>query len=466
MRKTKIIATVGPATASYEALKSILAAGVNIVRFNFSHANYEGTKAILANIEKLRGEGFEVATLLDTKGPEIRTGDLAEKRQYNAGDKIRMFCGDASKVPADADALFCDYEYLAEDMGIGSVIRIDSGLLDVVVEEKHADYVLVRCLNSCLIGSRRHINLPGVRLRLPGVTDKDRGDLQFAVEQNMDYIAASFIRSAANVAEIRAITGDIKIISKIENEEGVENLGEILEASDGIMVARGDLGIEVAIEDMPVLQRDMVKLARSKGKVVVVATHMLESMIENPFPTRAEVSDIFNAVMQKTDCTMLSGETAQGKYPCASVEMMAKVIVSAEKQRDYSEHPEFEVAGLSSEYAAKKELVRSAIETFDRLKADALLVFSTHGTVARFAGAYRPGKMVHVIVPSEKVVRSLAANFAIYARVLDGWKGEYDEKLVSRAVLEAGIEKGKRVVVVMDIESNNHAIPTIQVVTA
>ena len=251
-----------------------------------------------------------LSAMLDTKGPEIRTGDLGEKIQFRTGDRIKLYV-DKALVPVDGMSLYCDYPYLLEDVAIGQAIEIDSGLLTVVVRQKEKDYIITEAKSDCLIGSRRHVNLPGVSLRLPGITGQDKEDVLFAIREKYDCIAMSFVRSAANVDELRTLLSDndashIRIISKIENQEGIENLDEIIAASDGVMVARGDLGIEVPIQKLPVYQREIVKKSLFQGKFVIVATHLLETMIENPFPTRAEVSDIFNSVMQKADCIMLS----------------------------------------------------------------------------------------------------------------------------------------------------------------
>ena len=350
MKKTKIIATVGPVTESEEQLIAMYKAGVNIIRFNFSHANYEVASAIMARIRKLNSEGkTQLSTLLDTKGPEIRTGDLKTKIQFEKDDLVKIYI-DSTQFPDDGKSLFCDYPFLIEDVNIGQIIRIDSGLFDVEVVEKKADHVVVVAKNSCLIGSRRHVNLPGVKLRLPGITGQDKQDVLFSIEQGYDFIAMSFVRNRSNIEELRSLlalhnASHIKIISKVENQEGIENIDEIITASDGVMVARGDLGIEVAIEKLPVYQLDIVQKSMAQGKFVIVATHLLETMIENPFPTRAEVSDIFNCIRQKADCTMLSGETTIGKYPIQSVEMMTAVIKEAETNTHYS-HEDFSDEGL------------------------------------------------------------------------------------------------------------------------
>lgn len=266
----------------------------------------------------------------------------------------------------EGNNLSCDYPYLAEDVEIDGIIEIDSGLFHVRVLAKGKDFVEVQAENDATIGSRRHVNLPGVRIRLPGITDKDKEDILFGIKNNYHFIAASFIRTADNVREIREFLDknggtEIRIISKIENAEGIENLEAIVKVSDGVMVARGDLGIEVPIEKVPKYQKKIVDLCRQSGKFVIVATHMLESMIEHPFPTRAEVSDIFRAVLHGADATMLSGETTTGKYPIESVEMMVNVIKEAEEELEHKHH-EYSNEGLNQRDIEKKALICSALE--------------------------------------------------------------------------------------------------------
>ena len=265
----------------------------------------------------------------------------------------------------------CDYPYLVEDLQIGDIIKIDSGLFDVLVKEKKQDHLVVEALHSISIKQRRHVNLPGVKLRLPGLIDQDKKDTLFAIEHNFDYIAMSFVRSKENIQELRDLlsahqASHIQIISKIENQEALDNLEEIVTHSDGVMVARGDLGVEVPIETLPVHQRNIVKLCRSYGKYVIVATHLLETMIENPFPTRAEVSDVFNALVQKADAIMLSGETTIGKYPIEAVDMMKKVALEAESVLEYK-HEDYTGVGLTERDEEKKSLIQSSIRIADRL---------------------------------------------------------------------------------------------------
>lgn len=351
-------------------------------------------------------------------------------------------------------------------------MRIDSGLFDVEVIEKTSDYINVVALNSCLIGSRRHVNLPGVKLRLPGITDQDKKDVLFSIEEGYDFIAMSFVRNRSNVEELRTLLAEhdashIKIISKIENQEGIENLDEVIVASDGVMVARGDLGIEVPIEKLPVYQRDIVTKSMAQGKFVIVATHLLETMIENPFPTRAEVSDIFNCVRQKTDCTMLSGETTIGKYPIKAVEMMTAVINEAEASMTY-EHTDFCEDGLSTRDIEKKHLIRNALTTSESLDVRAVLIFTKSGRLARFAAAFRPNKEVYAFTMKECSLRYMNALFGIRPMLLPNWNENLGENLDNAIALlkeRKILSKGDRIVAVNDIQKEGKEIPVMEIIT-
>lgn len=471
MKKTKIIATVGPATESSEGLAALFDGGVNVLRFNFSHAKHEGVRAILERVRELNASGrANLSTLLDTKGPEIRTGDVAEKRRYAKGDEFKMYV-EQKAADADLNGLFCDYPYLLEDLNVGETVRIDSGLLDVTVTAKNADSLTVRAENDAVIGSRRHVNLPDTKIRLPGVTDKDREDILFGISEGMDFVAMSFVRTKENVEELRALLSEngashVKIIAKIENREGVDNLEEILGASDGVMVARGDLGIEVPIQTLPLLQKEIVRKAREMGKFCIVATHMLETMIENPFPTRAEVSDIFNAVAQRADATMLSGETTTGKYPHQSVAMMRSVIESAESHFT-SEHKEYSDAGLSKRDLEKKILIKNAIYSAEDLGAEAIVVFTKTGLLARLAAAYRPNVPVFAFTGRETTVRYMNALFGIEPIHLPEWSGDHQANLeAALGALRASkrISESGRIVAITDLLRDGKEVPVLEII--
>ncbi|MBP9812295.1 pyruvate kinase [Candidatus Gracilibacteria bacterium] len=469
-KRTKIIATVGPATASSEMLLALYEAGVNVIRFNFSHADYATATSIVERIRELNASGkTSLSLLLDTKGPELRTGDLKEKIEYRTGDIFRIY-PHTSKNLVGENSLTCDYPYLIEDIKEGDSIEIDSGLFHVVVVKNSSEYLEVRAENDALIGSRRHVNLPGIKIRMPGITTKDKEDLIFAIKMGFHFIAASFVRTKENVIEIREYLDQnggeqLKIISKIENEEGIENLLSIVEISDGVMVARGDLGIEVPIEKVPKYQKRIIDLCRQKGKFVIVATHMLESMIDHPFPTRAEVSDIFRAVLQGADATMLSGETTTGKYPIESVEMMRSVILEAEGELEHKHH-EYTSEGLTERDIEKKYLIRSALHIAEELGIKTVLVFTKSGRLARLAAAYRPNISIEAFSGNPSSIGYMEVLYGVNPHLLSEW-GEHQTNLES--ALKVLVQKGSihpesRVIAVTDVLKNMKEIPVMEII--
>ena len=468
-KKTKMIATIGPATWDEDKIIALYKAGINVLRFNFSHADYENAERVGKLVKRLNAEKItKLGLLLDTKGPEIRTGDYEGTKSYVKGDIFNIYV-DASKVSGDKDQ-FCDYPHLIEDIQVGGLIKIESGLFDVVVKEKAADHVVVEALHSITIKQRRHINLPGVKLKLPGLIDQDKKDVLFAIEQWFDFIAMSFVRNKSNVMELRQMLKDnnaenIQIITKIENEEGMENYVEIIEAADGQMVARGDLGIETPIENLPIYQRQIVKTCRAKGKFVIVATHFLETMIENPFPTRAEVSDIFNAVVQKTDAVMLSGETTIGKYPIEAAQMMKTVVMNAESIMDYK-HEEYDRPDLTQRDIEKKFLIRSAIEIAERNHIEHLVVFTKTGKLAKLAASYRPNVKVIAVTNNEKTFTNTALLFGIISRYMPFSHHSDALEPAMQMLLDSGeVTMEDRVVVVTDLRKDDREIPLLEIVT-
>ncbi len=467
-KRTKIIATVWPVTASSEMLEKLYQSGVNIIRFNFSHADYTSAREIAIRIHELnRTRKTSLSLLLDTKWPELRTGDLSDKKSYTKWDRFRIF----STPNTSGNDLSCDYEYLSEDVEIGKIIEIDSGLFHVQVISRWAWYVEVEALNDAIIWSRRHVNLPGVKIRLPGITDKDKEDILFGIENGYHFIAASFIRTADNVREIREFLDthggqDIHIISKIENAEWIENLESIVEISDGIMVARWDLWIEVPIEKVPKYQKRIIDLCRQSGKFVIVATHMLESMIEHPFPTRAEVSDIFRAVLQWADATMLSGETTTGKYPIESVNMMTSVIIEAEGELEHKHH-EYSNDWLNTRDIEKKLLIRWALNIAEELDIANIILFTKSGRLARLAAAYRPNINIHSFSGGIASIGFMRVLYGIIPHMLKNWSNHSDNlESALKILLENGtITRQDRVIAITDVIKNNHDVPAMEIIT-
>ena len=470
MKRTKIIATVWPVTESEERLVELYNAWVNIIRFNFSHANYDVTTQIANRVKKLNAEWkTNLSLLLDTKGPEIRTWDVKEKLNFQAGDTVKVY---VNKDLCDDNSIFCDYPYLLEDLDLGDTLIIDSGLCNVVVKEKFENYLVWEILNNCVIWNRRHINLPGVKLKLPWITEKDKQDVMYAIENNFDFIAMSFVRNKENIQELRDFlkahnAEHIKIISKVENQEAVENLDEIVKFSDWVMAARWDLGIEVPVETLPFYQKEIVEKCRKEWKFFVIATHMLETMIESPFPTRAEVSDIYNAVMQQTDCTMLSWETTIWKYPIESVKMMSKIIVEAEKNTKY-EHTDYSDDGLNDRDIEKKLLIKHGMSVAESLDAKWMIVLTKTGLLARLAAAFRPRVKVYAFTHSGSSYRFMNVLFGIKAFLLDNWGANHGENLALalQTLKDKWIVKTwDKLVAITDIRKNDKNLPVMEIVT-
>lgn len=469
LKKTKMIATIWPATWDEDKIIALYKSGINVLRFNFSHADYENAERVGKLVKKLNAEKkTKLGLMLDTKWPEIRTGDYEGTKSYVKGDVFKIFV-DMSKVSGDKDQ-FCDYPYLLDDIKVGDLIKIESWLFDVLVKEKHTDHVVVEAMHTITIKQRRHINLPGIKLKLPGLIDQDKKDVLFAIEQKFDFIAMSFVRNKENINECRNLLKDnnaeyIQIVSKIENQEAMDNYVEIVEHSDGVMVARGDLGIEVPIQQLPIYQRQIVKACRSKGKFVIVATHLLETMIENPFPTRAEVSDIFNAVVQKADAVMLSGETTIGKYPIQAAEMMKSVVMEAEWILEYR-HEEFENIGFNERDIEKKFLIRSAIEIAERNKIASIVIFTKTGKLAKMAAAYRPNVKIYAFTNRESTFTNTALLFGVVSRYIPfEHHSEVLEQSLKMMIDMGDVSIEERVIVVTDLRRDGKDIPVLEIVT-
>lgn len=415
MRKTKIVCTIGPSSESLENTKKLIMAGMNVARLNFSHGDFEEHGARITNIKQASAElGKTVAILLDTKGPEIRLGKLKEEPiELVQGDYIVLtteeILGDRHRIPVT-------YSNLPQDVSIGSTILIDDGLIGLTVEDIQGTEIKCRIVNSGPIKSKKGVNVPGVHISLPGITEKDANDIVFGIEQGIDFIAASFVRKASDVLEIRELlerhnASHIQIISKIENQQGVDNLDEILEVSDGLMVARGDLGVEIPAEEVPLVQKEMIAKCNRAGKPVITATQMLDSMQRNPRPTRAEASDVANAILDGTDAIMLSGETAAGKYPVESVLTMSRIAERAESALDYREilTKQADAQQISVTEAISQAVAYSALD----LKAKAIITSTESGFTARMVSKYRPQAPIIAVTPNENVMRRLALTWGV-----------------------------------------------------
>ncbi|MEK3881737.1 pyruvate kinase [Paenibacillus sp. PL2-23] len=416
MRKTKIVCTIGPSSESLENTKKLIQAGMNVARLNFSHGDFEEHGNRIKNIGLANAElGTSVAILLDTKGPEIRLGKLKEEPiELVQGDAITLtteeILGDRTRIPVT-------YSNLPNDLTVGSTVLIDDGLIGLTVEAIEGTEIHCRIVNSGPIKSKKGVNVPGVKISLPGITEKDANDIVFGIQQGVDFIAASFVRKASDVLEIRELlekhnASHIQIISKIENQEGVDNLDEILEVSDGLMVARGDLGVEIPAEEVPLVQKMMIKKCNRAGKPVITATQMLDSMQRNPRPTRAEASDVANAIFDGTDAIMLSGETAAGKYPVESVQTMSRIAQRAESALEYREifTKQANAQQTSVTEAVSQSVANSALD----LNAKAIVTSTQSGFTARMVSKYRPKAPIIAVTTDPKVMKRLALGWGVF----------------------------------------------------
>jgi pyruvate kinase len=408
LKKTKIVCTIGPKTESVETLKELLNRGMNVMRLNFSHGDYEEHGARIENLRKAIAEtGKRAALLLDTKGPEIRTIKLEGGKDVSiqAGQKF-TFTTDKTVI-GNNERVAVTYENFAKDLKVGNVVLVDDGLLEMDVQEIVGNEVICVARNSGELGENKGINLPNVSVNLPALATKDIEDLKFGCKNNIDFVAASFIRKAEDVREVRRVLVEnggerIQIISKIENQEGLDNFDEILAESDGIMVARGDLGVEIPAEEVPFAQKMMIKKCNKAGKIVITATQMLDSMIKNPRPTRAEANDVANAIIDGTDAVMLSGETAKGKYPLEAVEVMNRIATKTDPTI-----PAFYVSEVVNSYDITSAVAEGSADISDRLNAKLIVVATESGRAARDMRRYFPKANILAITNNEKTANQL-----------------------------------------------------------
>ena len=409
MRKTKIICTLGPAGDDAELVRALIEGGMDAARFNFSHGSHSEHLERLNRLKGIRDSlGKPVATILDTKGPEIRIRGFEEKSvTLEAGDTFALTTGDAV---GSRERVSVTYPRLHEELAPGQQILIDDGLVAIRVERIEGADIVCTVENGGILSANKSINIPGVHIQLPALTEKDVDDIRFGVENDFDFIAASFVRRAADVEAVRTVLrqcggDDVKIIAKIENQEGVDNLDEILAAADGIMVARGDLGVEIPAARVPALQKQMIRKGLQQGKPVITATQMLDSMMRNPRPTRAEVSDIANAVYDGTSCVMLSGETAGGKYPLEALQTMADIVAETEGAIDYWR--QFETRRVFPAANINDAITHSCCLTAKDLDAKAILAATSSGHSARMISRFRPACPVAALTMREKVRRQM-----------------------------------------------------------
>ncbi|MBE6049240.1 MAG: pyruvate kinase [Clostridium sp.] len=451
MRKTKMICTIGPASEDEAILKQVIEAGMNASRHNFSHGDHAEHGGRIEKVKRLSKElNKEIAIILDTKGPEIRTGKFEpNKVELQLGTDFTIYAGE--EVIGDTTKCSVTYAGLANDVKAGDTILIDDGLVGLTVKSVEGNKIHCVVNNTGLVGTHKGVNVPGVSIKLPALTEKDASDLKFGCEVGVTMIAASFIRKADDVKAIRKLLDenggkDILICSKIENQEGVDNIDSILEASDAIMVARGDLGVEIPMEKLPAVQKMIIKKCNEAGKPVVTATQMLDSMIRNPRPTRAEVSDVANAIYDGTDAIMLSGESANGTYPVEAVATMAKIAEETEKGLKY----QVAVSSAKNHTPAMSGVIsRAACNAANELEAAAIISSTQTGATAKRLSNCRPECPIIAVTPSEVVAKQLAFSWGVYPIVAERMESTDEMMTKSVAIAEEHnyIQKGDTVVI-------------------
>ncbi|WP_353418992.1 pyruvate kinase [Staphylococcus warneri] len=438
MRKTKIVCTIGPASESEEMLEKLMNAGMNVARLNFSHGSHEEHKGRIDTIRKVAKRlNKTVAILLDTKGPEIRTHNMKDGIiELEKGKEVIVSMTEVEGTP---EKFSVTYDNLINDVQVGSYILLDDGLVELQVKDIDHDKGEVKCdiLNSGELKNKKGVNLPGVKVNLPGITDKDADDIRFGIKEDVDFIAASFVRRPSDVLDIREILeqekANITIFPKIENQEGIDNIEEILEVSDGLMVARGDMGVEIPPEKVPMVQKDLIRKCNKLGKPVITATQMLDSMQRNPRATRAEASDVANAIYDGTDAVMLSGETAAGLYPEEAVKTMRNIAVSAEAAQDYKKLLSDRTKLV--ETSLVNAIGISVAHTALNLNVKAIVAATESGSTARTISKYRPHSDIIAVTPSEKTARQCAIVWGVYPVVKEGRKNT--DALLNNAVATA-----------------------------
>ena len=451
MRKTKIVCTLGPATEAPEMIRALIDAGVGVFRINMSHAKHETVRALVPRVRELAEEsGKIVAILLDTQGPAIRTGDLPAKILLKRGDIFEFTVRGAAAT--EAMSVGVNYDDLVGDLNVGDPVIVDNGLIHMRVLSKTKDALRCEVLTPGEMGSRRHINLPGIHVKLPALTEKDLADVALGAELRVDFVALSFCRFPQDVEQLRSVLlghgSTARIVAKIEDQLAVANLEGIIEAADGVMVARGDLGIECAMEELPIIQRRIVKRCVTLGRTVIVATQMLESMITNPVPTRAEVTDVANAVFEEADAIMLSGETSVGKYPVECVDALVKIACRIERSGGLGFA---EKAFLQND---REKTAHAAVTLANNFPEAKLVVFTKRGTLAGYVARLRPGRApIHAFTPTWEQCRKLALHRGLTPHQLDFSTSPVEMVAAAeKELLAKGLaKKGEHLIIVADI---------------
>lgn len=452
MKKTKIVATIGPASDSEEMLRELFSHGVDVCRLNFSHGTHEEHQERIDRIKKVREEmNLPIAIMLDTRGPEIRVKTFENKMEVSLkpGD---IFTLTTDEVIGNRERVSVTYKELPKDLEVGNMVLIDDGLVELEVIEINDTEIICKALNYGVIKDRKGINIPNVKINLPALTESDIEDIKFGIKNDVDFIAASFIRKGEDVINIRRVleendSFDINLISKIENREGIDNMKAIIDASDGIMVARGDMGVEIEAESVPIVQKEMIKMCVEASKPVITATQMLDSMMRNPRPTRAEVTDVANAIYDGSSAVMLSGETASGKYPVESVEMMRKIALKTEETLKYEEILREKSSEVSN--TTTNSIAKSTCFIARELEAKAIITATSSGYTSRAISKFKPETKIIAATPNEKVRRQLNLEWGVYSVNAD-YSGTTDSVIstsVSKCIEEGYVKEGDMVII-------------------
>ncbi len=468
IRRTKIIVTLGPATESEDMLEAIIRAGADIIRLNMAHAKHDWTRAIIRRIRAVSQRiNREVAVMMDIKGPEIRTGDVSTPIELKAGE-IFDFTIQPRLIQEGFEGIRSvdiNYKDLVNDVKVGDTVLVDNGLIRLEVLEKNNAQIRCRVLIPGELKSKRHINLPGVRVNLPSFTEKDRGDAAVGIEEGVDFIALSFVREAGDIEMLREFIekqgSSAHIIAKIEDQSAITNLDGIIASTDALMVARGDLGIECPFEDLPIIQRNAVRACIAKGKPVIIATHMLESMITQPMPTRAEISDVANAVFEQADCVMLSGETTIGKYPVDCIQILDKIARRIEQT--IAPDPTIDVE-LRQE---RMKVIRSAVTMAGDFPGARILTFTRQGFMARGVAALRPRASVIAFTPHIGTLRQLRILRSVEGILMPFESNPDDtiDRAIAHLKLTRQVSLGDKLIIVTDILSHDRLVDSVQLRT-
>jgi pyruvate kinase len=462
VRKTKIICTLGPATEKPETIRGLLTAGADVFRLNMSHAKHDWVREIVPRIREIAAEiPRPAAILLDTQGPAIRTGELKSNLKLKPGDILEFTVrGAKSEEKYSVDV---NYEGLVNDISVGDVVLVDNGVMRLLVLQKKRNRIRCKVLTSGVLGSRRHINLPGVRVNLPPLTEKDLEDIALGVELKVDFVALSFARKEGDLQELRRVLkkagSRARVVAKIEDQSAVRHIGQMIDAADVVMIARGDLGIECPMEELPIIQRKIVKRCLRIGKPVIVATHMLESMIENPVPTRAEITDVANAVFEQADAIMLSGETSTGRYPVECVNVFDRVARRIERSGG---------AGYGADAVledARQKTCASAVMLANSLSRANLVVFTHHGTMARYVSNLRPENApIFAFTSNEEVFRQIVISWGTHPVMLEFAEDPNDtiEAAIKYLRREKLTSRGDNLIVLSDMLGGRDKVDCIQ----